>query len=62
MRFTAPKTIDQDGDARYTYEIISSSKNSFLARATAIADFDNDGNINVWEIDEEGKLTEITPD
>lgn len=62
IKFTAPKTIDQDGDSRYTYEIANAGKNSFIGRATAIADFDNDGNINVWEIDHEGRLTEVTPD
>lgn len=60
--FTAPKTLHQDGDARYTYEISRADKTSFIARATAIADFDNDGNINVWEISSEGELKEVIPD
>ena len=60
--FSAPKTLDQGGDARYTYEVVSAGRENFLARATAIADFDKDGEVNVWEIDHEGKLTEVTPD
>ncbi|MBI1227725.1 MAG: prepilin-type N-terminal cleavage/methylation domain-containing protein [Bacteroidetes bacterium] len=60
--FTQPKTIDQEGDARYLYEVVEAGKNSFRARATAVADFDKDGNINVWEIDQDGKLDQITPD
>lgn len=60
--FTAPKTLHESGDARYDYEIIQASKTGFTARATAIADFDNDGNINVWEINQDGILTEIIPD
>ncbi len=60
--FTQPKTIREEGDARYIYEIEQSSEGSFIAKATAIADFDNDGNINVWEINQEGRLREVTPD
>ncbi len=60
--FTQPKTIEEEGDARYHYEVVEASKGSFRARATAVADFDKDGNINVWEIDQDGKLSEITPD
>lgn len=60
--FTAPKTLHQDGDARYIYEINKADKNSFVARATAIADFDNDGNVNIWEINSIGELKEIIPD
>lgn len=60
--YTAPKTLKENGDARYYYEVAQASENSFIARATAIADFDNDGNINVWEINQDGELKEIVPD
>ena len=60
--YTPPKTLKDNGDARYSYEIAQASENSFIARATAIADFDNDGNINVWEINENGELRELVPD
>ena len=60
--FSAPKTINENGDARYTYDIVQADKANFIARATAVADFDNDGNINVWEINQEGQLRQITPD
>lgn len=67
MDFTAigfehEKTIDQGGNANYQIEIIEASPNSFKARATALADFDGDGIINVWEIDESQNLVEVTPD
>ena len=60
--YTAPKTLKENGDARYYYTIDQASENGFIARATAIADFDNDGTINIWEINQEGTLTEVTPD
>lgn len=60
--FTTPKTVRENGDARYTYDISRADNNSFIARATAIADFDNDGNINVWEINSSGELKEVISD
>ncbi|MEM7104353.1 MAG: prepilin-type N-terminal cleavage/methylation domain-containing protein [Bacteroidota bacterium] len=60
--FIAPKTIPEGGDAKYDYQVISAGQNNFLARATAVVDFDNDGIINVWEIDQDGKLRQVTPD
>lgn len=60
--FSAPKTLHESGDARYTYEVPQAGNTNFIARATAIADFDNDGNINVWEINEAGQLKEVVPD
>lgn len=60
--FEAPATLDDDGTARYTYEIVRADKQGFLARATAIADFDGDGVVNVWEVDSEGPPVEVVPD
>lgn len=60
--YTAPKTLKENGDARYFYEITQAGESAFRARATAIADFDNDGQVNIWEIDSEGVLREVVPD
>lgn len=60
--FEAPKTIKENGTANYTYEIIEATVSSFKARATAAVDFDDDGQLNVWEITEEGVPKEITKD
>lgn len=62
ISFQPPKTIKEDGEAKYEYQIISSSESGFLARATAVADFDGDGTMNVWEIDQSGKPRRIIPD
>jgi len=62
LDFIAPKTVKENGTANYQYEIISSEAGSFKARAEAITDFDGDGVLNVWEIDENGNPKQIIKD
>ncbi|KAA9324913.1 type IV pilin protein [Adhaeribacter soli] len=51
-----------NGKANYRIEITSASPTAFTARATAVVDFDGDGQFNVWEIDQDQNLKEVTPD
>ncbi|MBC6999648.1 general secretion pathway protein GspG [Cytophaga sp. FL35] len=62
LDFEAPKTVKDNGTANYVYSIISADQASFKARAEAITDFDGDGVMNVWEIDENGTPKQITKD
>ncbi|MBT1705594.1 type IV pilin protein [Chryseosolibacter indicus] len=52
----------EDGKANYTFEVISADSKNFLARATAVVDFDGDGQFNVWEIDDKNNLLEVVKD
>lgn len=62
LDFEPPKTVKQNGTANYVYNVISASNSSFIARATAITDFDGDGIYNVWEINEDGNPKQIVKD
>lgn len=55
-------TDGKDGKANYRIEIVSANNNTFIAKATAVADFDGDGVFNVWQIDQDKNLKEVTPD
>lgn len=62
LDFEAPKTVKENGTANYIYEVMSASNTNFVARATAITDFDGDGIFNVWEINENGTPKQIIKD
>jgi type IV pilus assembly protein PilE len=55
-------TEGEEGNANYTFEIISADSKTFQARATAVVDFNGDGQFNVWEIDEKNSLNEVIKD
>lgn len=60
--FNQQKTTAEGGNANYRIEVVSAAPDHFLARATALTDFDQDGELNVWEIDHEKLLKEVVPD
>jgi type IV pilus assembly protein PilE len=55
-------TDSKDGRANYRIEITNATGTTFTGRATAVADFNGNGTYNVWEIDQDKTLREITPD
>lgn len=55
-------TQADNGKSKYQVEMVEASASTFLARATAVVDFDGDGTFNIWEIDQEGSLRETVKD
>lgn len=55
-------TDSESGKANYKVEIIEASPSAYVARATAVVDFDGDGEYNVWEINQKSEMIEVVPD
>ncbi len=62
IKFEAPKLTTQGGNANYEYSVIESSTTTFTIQATAAVDFDGDGEMNVWTINQDMNLVEVVPD
>ncbi len=50
------------GNGYYIYTVENATDVNFMATATSDVDFDKDGTINVWQVDQIGNLVERTPD
>jgi type IV pilus assembly protein PilE len=60
--FEQEKLVTEEGTANYRVEIKEASASGFITTATAVVDFDGDGNFNVWEINEKKELKETIKD
>jgi type IV pilus assembly protein PilE len=55
-------TDGKDGRANYRIEIVTATNTGFTAKATAVVDFNGNGTFNVWEVNQDGTINEVTPD
>lgn len=62
LGFEQQKLTTEGGNANYLIEIVESSGQAFRATATAVVDFNGNGKYNVWEINQDKELKEISKD
>jgi len=55
-------TEGSDGRANYRIDVTSATNTAFTATATAVVDFNGNGTFNVWQVDQDGNIKEVTPD
>lgn len=60
--FEQEKLSTEGGNANFRIQLGEVDNNSFKATATSVVDFDGDGTFNVWEINQDKQLKEVTPD
>ena len=60
--FEQEKLVTDGGKANYLIEVLHAETTTFTARATAVVDFNGNGTFNVWEIDQDKNLKEVTKD
>lgn len=62
LGFEQSVLVTDGGNANYRIEIVEASEKGFRARATAVVDFDRDGTYDVWEINQDKELRQVTKD
>ena len=62
LQFEPTPLVTDGGTARYRIAIEQAQGAAFVATATSVVDFDKDGALNVWQVDQDGTITERTPD
>lgn len=60
--YDANPLVTEDGTARYAVRVEDASDARYVAVAEAVVDFDGDGTLDAWEVDESGTIRQRTAD
>jgi type IV pilus assembly protein PilE len=60
--FEQATLVTEGGKANYKIEIADASSANFTAKATAVVDFDQDGQFNVWQVNNKSEIKEVIED
>jgi type IV pilus assembly protein PilE len=55
-------STEPNGRANYRIEITDASNTGFTAKATSVVDFNGNGAFNVWSVDQDKTMKEVTAD
>jgi type IV pilus assembly protein PilE len=55
-------STEPNGRANYRIEITDASNTGFTAKATSVVDFNGNGTFNVWSVDQDKTMKEVTAD
>lgn len=62
LNFIQAKLTKDGGSANYQINIVASSPSSYKVQAESVVDFNQNGVMNIWEIDQTGELKEVVKD
>lgn len=60
--FEQSKLVTENGKANYKIEVTEASNKGFTARAVSVTDFDQDGQLNAWQINQDEEIRELIKD